>query len=104
MVLSKTTRTPVVSYKITKWCGCNLNPPFLEQDRDGSGFEALRQAEIVGRPVGGQEFVEGLEKSFDRLCSGRGGGRKLKQTDSVTGTVIAQSITVIALPQLSQET
>ena len=78
VVLSKTTRTPVVSYKITKWCGCNLNPPFLEQDRDGSGFEALRQAEIVGRPVGGQEFIEGLEKSFDRPLQRQRRGPKVK--------------------------
>ena len=50
----------------------------LEQDRDGSDFEALRQAEIVGRPVGGQEFIEGLEKSFDRPLQRQRRGPKVK--------------------------
>lgn len=47
--------------------------------RDDSDFEALRRAEIVGRPVGARDFIEGLEKSFDRPLLRQRRGPKVKR-------------------------
>ncbi len=38
----------------------------LEGDNDLSRFEALRKAEITGRPIGNNDFIEGLEKQTNR--------------------------------------
>jgi len=38
----------------------------LEDDYDLSKFEALRKAEVTGRPIGDDEFIASLENQFER--------------------------------------
>jgi hypothetical protein len=47
----------------------------LQQDHEGA-FERLRRSEGTGRPVGGKEFVLGLEKLLERPIARRSPGRK----------------------------
>jgi putative transposase len=47
----------------------------LKQNHDGA-FEKLRRSEGTGRPVGGEEFILGLEKLLKRPIARRSPGRK----------------------------
>jgi hypothetical protein len=47
----------------------------LKQDHEGA-FEELRRSEGSGRPVGGEEFVFGLEQLLKRPIARRSPGRK----------------------------
>jgi len=38
----------------------------LKEDYDLSRFEAIRKAEVTGRPIGDNAFIEGLEKQLNR--------------------------------------
>lgn len=49
---------------------------FLEQDIDDNSFTALRQAEIVGRPIGSDDFIETLEEQTGRTLKRQKPGPK----------------------------
>ncbi len=39
---------------------------FLKAKFDDENFQALRGSECTGRPIGDDEFIENLERDFDR--------------------------------------
>lgn len=49
---------------------------------DLSKFEALRNAEVTGRPVGNDEFIEGLETKLDRVLKPGKRGPKLSENEN----------------------
>lgn len=52
----------------------------LEDEYDLSKFEALRKAEVTGRPIGDDEFIASLENQFERTL--KPGKRRSKQNES----------------------
>jgi hypothetical protein len=51
----------------------------VEGDADGSGDDALRKAELTGRPVGTAPFISDLERRLGRPVARRAPGRKPAQ-------------------------
>jgi len=54
---------------------------FLEARHDPDRLDALRRAEVVGRPVGERSFLETLERQLDRRLQPKRRGR-MKKTSS----------------------
>jgi putative transposase len=49
---------------------------FIASPPDEAAFSALRGAEAIGRPLGSEDFVAGLEKLLGRQIARRAPGRK----------------------------
>ena len=49
---------------------------FLDRSFDDDDFNAIRRAELIGRPVGSADFIAGLEKRLGRPLAPRKRGRK----------------------------
>jgi putative transposase len=60
----------------------------LGSDADAPSFQALREAEGIGRPLGNAEFIAGLERILGRPIARRAPGRKPKTRDDETGKLI----------------
>ena len=54
---------------------------FLAAQVDDEQFNPLRRAEIVGRPVGNDDFIQALEKQTKRTLKPRKKGRKVKNVN-----------------------
>ena len=46
---------------------------------DAASFEALRRAEVTGRPVGSPAFIEELEARFNRMLNPQKRGPKRRE-------------------------
>jgi putative transposase len=53
---------------------------FLRQNWSNEDFDPLRKAEIIGRPVGNDDFIKNLETKLDRKLFAQKRGRKKKST------------------------
>ncbi len=51
---------------------------FLDQDHGDEDFTALRQSEIIGRPIGGDSFMESLEARLGRTLRRKKRGPRKK--------------------------
>jgi len=51
---------------------------FLRQNWNDEDFDTFRKAEIVGRPVGSDDFIKNLETKLDRKLFPQKRGRKIK--------------------------
>jgi putative transposase len=55
----------------------------LDGPAEARGFAALRQAEVIGRPLGSEAFVKGLEEQLERRLLPQKRGRRPSAGETV---------------------